>query len=125
MAALSEHLSFNTAASFTTNTNWQNYGGEKHDVLSLADGRPREPYFLSAAVGIAIAAAFVRGIARHTSRTIGNFWVDVTRITYYLLLPICIIYAIVLVSQGIIQNFKPYDTVTLTGPIHCPGAGKR
>ena len=72
--------------------------------------------FLSAAVGISIAAALVRGIARHTSRTIGNFWVDLTRVTYYLLLPICLIYAVVLVSQGMIQNFKPYDTVKLTEP---------
>ena len=72
--------------------------------------------FVSAAVGIAIAAALVRGIARHTSKTIGNFWVDLTRVTYYLLLPICLIFAVVLVSQGMIQNFKPYDTVKLTEP---------
>ena len=116
MAAVSEHLSFNTAASFTTNTNWQNYGGEStlsyfSQMVGLASHN-----FLSAAVGIAIAAALVRGIARHTSKTIGNFWVDLTRVTYYLLLPICVIYAVVLVSQGMIQNFKPYDTVSLTEP---------
>ena len=116
LAALSEHLSFNTAASFTTNTNWQNYGGEStmsyfSQMVGLASHN-----FLSAAVGISIAAALVRGIARHTSRTIGNFWVDLTRVTYYLLLPICLIYAVVLVSQGMIQNFKPYDTVKLTEP---------
>jgi potassium-transporting ATPase potassium-binding subunit len=116
MAAVSEHLSFNTAASFTTNTNWQNYGGEStlsyfSQMVGLASHN-----FLSAAVGIAIAAALVRGIARHTSKTIGNFWVDVTRSSYYLLLPICLIYAVVLVSQGMIQNFKPYDTVKLTEP---------
>ena len=64
--------------------------------------------FVSAAVGIGIAAALVRGIARHTAKTIGNFWVDLTRVTYYLLLPICVVFAIVLVSQGMIQNFKPY-----------------
>ncbi len=114
LAALSEHLSFNTAASFTTNTNWQNYGGETtmsyfSQMVGLASHN-----FLSAAVGIAIAAALVRGIARHTSKTIGNFWVDLTRVTYYLLLPICLIFAVVLVSQGMIQNFKPYDTVKLT-----------
>ncbi len=116
MAAVSEHLSFNTAASFTTNTNWQNYGGEStmsyfSQMVGLASHN-----FWSAAVGIAIAAALVRGIARHTSKTIGNFWVDLTRVTYYLLLPICVIYAVVLVSQGMIQNFKPYDTVSLTEP---------
>ena len=116
LAALSEHLSFNTAASFTTNTNWQNYGGETTmSYLSQMVGLACHN-FVSAAVGIAIAAAFVRGIARHTSRTIGNFWVDLTRVTYYLLLPICLIFAVVLVSQGMIQNFKPYDTVKLTEP---------
>src|SRR4029077_14392476 len=116
MAAVSEHLAFNTAASFTTNTNWQNYGGETtmsylSQMVALASHN-----FWSAAVGIAIAGALVRGIARHTSQTIGNFWVDVTRLTYYLLLPVCLIYAVVLISQGMIQNFKPYDSVTLTEP---------
>lgn len=116
LAAVSEHLSFNTAASFTTNTNWQSYVGEStmsyfSQMVGLASHN-----FLSAAVGIAIAAALVRGIARHSSRTIGNFWVDLTRVTYYLLLPICSIYAVVLISQGMIQNFKPYDTASLTEP---------
>ena len=116
MAAVSEHLSFNTAASFTTNTNWQNYGGESTlSYLSQMVGLAFHN-FVSAAVGIAIAAALVRGIARHTSKTIGNFWVDLTRVTYYLLLPICLIFALVLVSQGMIQNFKPYETVKLTEP---------
>jgi K+-transporting ATPase ATPase A chain len=116
MAALSEHLAFNTAASFTTNTNWQSYVGESTmSYLSQMVGLASHN-FLSAAVGISIAAALVRGIARHTSKTIGNFWVDLTRVTYYLLLPICAIYAVVLVSQGMIQNFKPYDTVGLTEP---------
>src|SRR5450432_2734061 len=100
-------LAFNTAASFTTNTNWQSYTGEQTmsyltQMVALASHN-----FFSAAVGIAIAAALVRGISRHTSKTIGNFWVDLTRVTYYLLLPICLIYAVVLVSQGMIQNFKP------------------
>ncbi len=72
--------------------------------------------FISAAVGIAIAAALVRGIARHTAKTIGNFWVDLMRITYYLLLPICVVFALFLVSQGMIQNFKPYDTASLIEP---------
>src|SRR5476649_66671 len=116
MAALSEHLAFNTAASFTTNTNWQSYVGESTmSYLSQMVGLASHN-FLSAAVGISIAAALVRGIARHTSKTIGNFWVDLTRVTYYLLLPICVIFAVVLVSQGMIQNFKPYDTVSLTEP---------
>src|SRR5271168_2576975 len=97
--ALSEHLAFNTAVSFTTNTNWQSYGGEStmsyfSQMVALAIHN-----FFSAAVGIAVAAALVRVIARHTAQTIGNFWVDLTRIMYYLLLPVCIIYAVFLVSQ--------------------------
>lgn len=116
MAGLSEHLAFNTAASFTTNTNWQSYGGEGtmsylSQMVALTIHN-----FVSAAVGIGIAAALVRGIARHTSKTIGNFWVDLTRITYYLLLPICVAFALVLVSQGIIDNFKPYTSAALVEP---------
>jgi K+-transporting ATPase ATPase A chain len=118
LSAVSEHLSFNTAASFTTNTNWQSYGGEGtmsyfSQMVALAIHN-----FVSAAVGIGIAAALVRGIARHTAKTIGNFWVDLTRVTYYLLVPICIVFAVVLVSQGMIQNFKPFDTAALTEPVH-------
>ena len=110
LPAVTDALAFNTAASFTTNTNWQNYGGEStmsylSQMLALASHN-----FFSAAVGIAIAAAVVRGIARHSAKTLGNFWVDLVRINYYLLLPICIIYALFLVSQGVVQNFKPYDT---------------
>jgi K+-transporting ATPase ATPase A chain len=110
LPAVGEALSFNTAASFTTNTNWQNYGGEStmsylSQMLALASHN-----FFSAAVGIAIAAAVVRGIARHSAQTLGNFWVDLVRIHYYLLIPICVVYALFLVSQGVIQNFKPYDT---------------
>ena len=117
LPAVSEHLAFNTAASFTTNTNWQSYGGEAtmsylSQMVALAIHN-----FVSAAVGIAIAAALVRGIARHTAKTIGNFWVDLTRVTYYLLLPICVVFALVLVSQGMIQNFKPYDSAALTEPV--------
>src|SRR5262249_16136586 len=109
-------LAFNTAVSFTTNTNWQSYGGEStmsyfSQMVALALHN-----FLSAAVGIAIAAALVRGIARHSAKTIGNFWVDLTRITLYVLLPICTVYSLFLVSQGMIQNFKPYETATLTEP---------
>jgi K+-transporting ATPase ATPase A chain len=111
--ALSEHLAFNTAVSFTTNTNWQSYGGESTmSYLSQMVALTIHNFF-SAAVGMAVAAALVRGIARHTATTIGNFWVDLTRITYYLLLPICLVFALFLVSQGIIQNFKPYTTAKL------------
>jgi len=109
-AGVADHLAFNTAWSFATNTNWQSYGGEStmsylSQMLALASHN-----FFSAAIGIAIAAAVVRGIARHSTKTIGNFWVDLVRINYYLLLPISIVYAVFLVAQGIPQNFKPYDT---------------
>ena len=111
--ALSEHLAFNTAVSFTTNTNWQSYAGESTmSYLSQMVALTIHNFF-SAAVGIAVAAALVRGIARHTATTIGNFWVDLTRITYYLLLPLCLMFAIFLVSQGMIQNFKPYTSAKL------------
>ncbi len=73
--------------------------------------------FVSAATGIAIAAALVRAIARHTARTLGNFWVDLVRVTYYLLIPICLVFAVFLVSQGMIQNFKPYTKATLVEPM--------
>jgi K+-transporting ATPase ATPase A chain len=116
LAALTAHLAFNTATSFTTNTNWQSYGGEStmsylSQMVALALHN-----FVSAATGIAIAAALVRGIARHSVKTIGNFWVDLVRTTYYLLLPICLVYAVFLVSQGMIQNFKPYTTAKLVEP---------
>src|SRR5499425_2038600 len=115
-AGVSPDLSFNTATSFTTNTNWQNYGGEStmsyfSQMVGLAFHN-----FTSAATGIAIAAALVRGIARHTAKTLGNFWVDLVRVTYYLLLPICLVFAVFLVSQGMIQNFKPYTKATLIEP---------
>ncbi len=112
--ALSPDLAFNTAVSFTTNTNWQSYSGESTmSYLSQMVGLVFHN-FTSAAVGIAIAAALVRGIARHSIKTIGNFWVDLVRVTYYLLLPICVVFAVVLVSQGMIQNFKPYTKAKLT-----------
>ncbi len=99
LGALSEHLAFNTAVSFTTNTNWQSYVGETtmsyfSQMVALASHN-----FWSAATGIAIAAALVRGVARHSTKTIGNFWVDLVRVTYYLLLPICVVFATVLVSR--------------------------
>jgi K+-transporting ATPase ATPase A chain len=114
--AVSEHLAFNTAVSFTTNTNWQSYGGES--TLSYFSQMVGLIFhnFTSAAAGIAVAAAFIRGIARHSTRMIGNFWVDLIRVNLYLLLPVCLFYALFLVSQGTIQNFLPYHTVLLTEP---------
>ncbi|MGB6678573.1 MAG: potassium-transporting ATPase subunit KdpA [Terriglobales bacterium] len=111
--AVVQDLAFNTAASFTTNTNWQNYAGEA--TMSYLTQMAGLAYhnFTSAAVGIALAIAFVRGIARREKETIGNFWVDMTRATLWLLLPMCIVYALALVSQGVVQNLKPYDTVKL------------
>jgi K+-transporting ATPase ATPase A chain len=113
LGALSPHLAFNTAVSFTTNTNWQSYGGEStmsylSQMVALTIHN-----FASAATGIAIAAALVRGLARHSTRLLGNFWVDLVRVTYYLLVPICLLFAVVLVSQGMIQNFKPYTKAKL------------
>ncbi len=116
LPALSHHLAFNTAVSFTTNTNWQSYGGES--TLSYFSQMVGLTFhnFVSAATGIAIAAALVRGIARSSVKTLGNFWVDLTRTTYYLLLPLCAVFAIFLVSQGVIQNFDAYTkAATLEG----------
>jgi K+-transporting ATPase ATPase A chain len=114
---LSTHLAYNTATSFATNTNWQSYSGESTmSYFSQMVGLVFHN-FASASVGIAVAAAMVRGVARHAANTIGNFWVDIVRIHLYLLLPICLLYAVFLVSQGTIQNFKPYDTMYLVEPI--------
>lgn len=116
LPGLSHHLAFNTAVSFTTNTNWQSYGGEAtmsffSQVVGLTFHN-----FVSAATGIGIAAALVRGIARSSAQTVGNFWTDLVRITYYLLLPICAVFALFLVSQGMIQNFDACTKVkTLEG----------
>ena len=116
LPGLTPHLAFNTAASFTTNTNWQSYSGEStmsyfSQMVALTIHN-----FTSAAVGIAIATALVRGIARQTAQTIGNFWVDTVRVTYYLLVPVSVIFALFLVSQGIIQNFKPYTAAKTYEP---------
>jgi K+-transporting ATPase ATPase A chain len=110
---LSPHLAFNTAVSFTTNTNWQSYAGETtmsyfSQMVALATHN-----FWSAASGIAIAAAVVRGFTRTATKTLGNFWVDLTRITYYLLLPLAFVFAVFLIGQGMIQNFNPYTTAQL------------
>ncbi len=116
LPGLSHHLAFNTAVSFATNTNWQSYGGESTmSYFSQMVGLTFHN-FVSAATGIAIAAALVRGIARSSAKALGNFWVDLVRTTYYLLLPVCVLFAAFLVSQGMIQNFDAYTKIkTLEG----------
>jgi potassium-transporting ATPase potassium-binding subunit len=115
-SAVAEDLSFNTAMSFITNTNWQNYGGESTmSYLVQMLGLTHQNY-LSAATGIVLAIALIRGFARHSVRTVGNFWVDVTRCTLYILLPICVPYALFLVWQGIPQTLGAYvEATTLEG----------
>ncbi len=121
--ALAPDLAFNTAASFTTNTNWQNYSGET--TMSYLTQMAGLAYhnFASAAVGIALAIAFIRGISRREKETIGNFWVDLTRTTLWILVPMCTVYALLLVSQGVVQNLRPYDTVKLVEPQQIPHVG--
>ena len=116
LAAVAPDLAFNTAVSFTTNTNWQSYTPESTmsyltQMLGLATHN-----FWSAAVGLALAIAFIRGIARREMKTLGNFWVDLTRGTLWILLPISIVFAVVLTSQGVIQNFHPYTAAKLVQP---------
>jgi K+-transporting ATPase ATPase A chain len=116
LAAVAPDLALNTAASFTTNTNWQSYVPEATmsyltQMLTLAYHN-----FFSAAAGIALAVALIRGIARRESKTLGNFWVDMTRASLWVLLPGCVIYALLLVSQGVVQNFRPYDQAKLLQP---------
>jgi K+-transporting ATPase ATPase A chain len=115
-SAVAPDLSFNTAISFLTNTNWQNYGGESTlSYLTQMVGLTHQNY-LSAATGIALAVALIRGFSRSSMRTIGNFWVDVTRCTLYVLLPICIVYTLFLVWQGMPQTLGAYvDATTLEG----------
>src|ERR1700761_892695 len=115
-SAVAEDLSFNTAISFITNTNWQNYGGESTMSYLVQMLGLTHQNFLSAATGIALAVALIRGFARHSVRSVGNFWVDVTRCTLYLLLPICVPYALFLIWQGMPQTLGPYvDATTLEG----------
>ena len=116
LASVAKDLSFNTAASFTTNTNWQAYTPET--TMSYLTQMAGLAYhnFVSAATGIALAIAFIRGIARREMQTIGNFWVDLVRSCLWVLLPISIVGALLLVSQGVPQNLKPYDTVKLLEP---------
>ena len=99
-------LAFNTAVSFMTNTNWQSYSPDTTMSYLTQMAALAVQNFVSAAVGIAVAVALIRGFARHTAKTIGNFWVDVTRCTLYILLPICILATLFFVAQGSIQNFK-------------------
>jgi len=116
LAGVAPDLAFNTAASFTTNTNWQAYVPET--TMSYLTQMAGLAYhnFISAAVGIALAVAIVRGIARREQDTLGNFWVDMTRATFWVLMPICVLGALFLVWQGVPQNLKPYDTAQLLDP---------
>jgi K+-transporting ATPase ATPase A chain len=111
-AAVSPDSSFNTAVSFITNTNWQGYSGESTMGYLVQMAGLAVQNFLSAATGIVVAIALIRGFARHTVKTIGNFWVDVTRSTLYVLLPLSAVLALVLVSQGVTQNFSGYKDAT-------------
>jgi len=110
------HLAFNTAASFTSNTNWQEYAGET--TMSYFTQMAGLAYhnFASAATGIVLGIAFIRGIARRQMETIGNFWVDFVRCCLWVLLPFCVVGALFMVSQGVVQNLKPYDKATLVEP---------
>jgi len=116
LAAVSPDSSFNTAVSFATNTNWQGYGGETTmsyltQMLALTVQN-----FVSAATGMAVVVALIRGFARRSAETIGNFWVDLTRTTLYILLPISFVFALVLVSQGVVQTFGPYAKAAVVQP---------
>lgn len=115
-AAPSEHLSFNTAVSFVTNTNWQSYGGETTLSYLTQMAALTVQNFASAAVGMALAVVFIRGITRFETEKLGNFWVDFTRGTLYILMPFSFALALFFVSQGVLQNFKAYDSVKLTEP---------
>jgi K+-transporting ATPase ATPase A chain len=116
LANVAPDLAFNTAASFTTNTNWQAYAGET--TMSYLTQMAGLAYhnFVSAAAGIALAVAFIRGIAGERRDGLGNFWVDMTRAALWVLLPFCVVGALALVSQGVVQNLRPYDTVQLVDP---------
>jgi potassium-transporting ATPase potassium-binding subunit len=116
MTAVPEYLTFNTAISFITNTNWQNYGGESTLSYLVQMLGLTHQNFLSAATGIVLAVALIRGFARASAKTVGNFWVDITRCTLYILIPVCIPFALFLVWQGIPQTLGAYvDATTLEG----------
>ena len=117
LSAPSPDSAFNTAISFATNTNWQSYTPETTmSYLSQMAGLAVQN-FLSAATGIVVAIALIRGLARHTVKVIGNFWADITRVTLYVLLPIAFVLALALVSQGVIQNFSAYKSATMVEPV--------
>ena len=125
MPAVGADSSFNTAISFVTNTNWQGYVGESTmsyltQMLALAVQN-----FFSAATGIVVVIALVRGFVARSSASIGNFWVDITRVTAYVLLPLSLVFAVFLVSQGVIQNFSPYKDVTTLDVTDLPAAEER
>ena len=116
MAAVPADLAFNTAVSFATNTNWQSYGGETTlsyltQMLALTVQN-----FVSAATGMAVLVAVIRGFIQKQMETIGNFWVDLVRSTLYILIPLALVLAVVLVSQGVVQTFKPSVKVSLLEP---------
>ena len=115
-AVTPEHVAFNTAASFTTNTNWQAYSGETTMSYFTQMAGLAFHNFASAATGIVLAIVFIRGIARRQMDTLGNFWVDFVRCCLWVLLPFCVVGSLLLVSQGVVQNLKPYDTVKLVEP---------
>jgi K+-transporting ATPase ATPase A chain len=116
MSAVAPDLSFNTSVSFITNTNWQNYGGESTMSYLVQMLGLTHQNFLSAATGIVLALALIRGFSRSSAKTVGNFWVDITRATLYVLLPICVVYALFLVWTGIPQTLGPYvEATTLEG----------
>jgi K+-transporting ATPase ATPase A chain len=122
MTGVTPDSAFNTAISFATNTNWQGYGGEttmSYLTQMLALGVQN---FLSAATGIVVVIALIRGLARHSAATIGNAWIDLTRVTLYILLPIAVVYAVFLTSQGVIQNFDAYKDVTTLEVTHYKAA---
>src|SRR5262245_7293138 len=115
-SAVAPDLAFNTATSFITNTNWQNFGGESTMSYLVQMLGLTHQNFLSAATGIVLAVALIRGFARASVKTVGNFWVDITRCTLYVLLPICVVYTLFLVWQGIPQTLGPYvEATTLEG----------
>jgi K+-transporting ATPase ATPase A chain len=117
LGAASPDLSFNTAASFATNTNWQSYGGETTLTYLTQMLGLTVQNFVSAATGMAVLVALIRGLARRSATTIGNFWTDLVRSTLYILLPLALLWSLLLVSQGVVQTFNPYHTATLQQPV--------
>ncbi len=116
IAAFRPDLAFNTAVSFTTNTNWQNYGGETGMSYLIQMLGPTAQNFISAGTGMAVLAAFIRGFSRQSSKTLGSFWVDFTRTNLYILLPLAVLFSLALVSQGVVQTFSPSRSVPLLQP---------